>query len=192
MSAHARVPSENMRDGNVDGLQWVDLSKAAQVISDSTLFLDDSAAITAGEMKSALRRVKNLGLVVIDYLQLMTGSSKAGNNRVNEVSEITRAVKVLAKELDVPVILCSQLSRNTDNRADHRPVLSDLRESGSIEQDADVVMFLYREGYYKQESDQNIAECIIAKNRHGETGAVKLHWEGRFTQFSTLETYKNE
>lgn len=192
MSAHARVPSEKMRDGKMDGAQWVDLSKAAQVLSDSTLYVDDTACITVGEMKSSLRRVKNLGLVVIDYLQLMSTGNKSFSNRVQEVSEITRALKVMAKELDVPVIVCSQLSRDTDKRTDHRPVLADLRESGSIEQDADVVIFLYREGYYKDDADKNIAECIVAKNRHGEVDRIKLHWDGQHTQFSTLEVYADE
>ena len=139
-----------------------------------------------------MRRQKNLGLVVIDYLQLMSTGRKDGN-RVQEISEITRNLKIMAKELNVPVVTLSQLGRGPDSRTDHRPLLSDLRESGSIEQDADVVMFLYRDEYYNKETeDHNIAECIVAKNRHGEADTVKLAWDGQFTRFSNLELYRDE
>ncbi|HIY80691.1 MAG TPA: DnaB-like helicase C-terminal domain-containing protein, partial [Firmicutes bacterium] len=131
--------------------------------------------------------------VVIDYLQLMTSGRRSGDNRVLEISEITRGLKIMAKELNVPVITLSQLSRGPDSRQDHRPMLSDLRESGSIEQDADIVLFLYRDAYYNRESEeQNVAECIVAKNRHGETDSVKLGWDGQFTRFKGLELFRNE
>ncbi len=140
--------------------------------------------MTVQQMKAKLRRTKNLGLVIIDYLQLMESTSHS-DNRVVVISEITRQLKVMAKELNVPVILLSQLSRAVESRTDKRPMLSDLRESGSIEQDADIVLFLYREAYYNKESQrQNISECIVAKNRHGETGTVELIWDGQFTRFS--------
>ena len=144
--------------------------------------------ITTVQMKAKLRRMKNLGLVIIDYLQLMN-SSRRIDNRVNEISEITRQLKLMAKELNVPVITLSQLSRSVESRTDKRPVLSDLRESGSIEQDADIVMFLYRDGYYNKEKcpDPTLAECIVAKNRHGETGTVNLRWNGQYTLFLSAD-----
>jgi replicative DNA helicase len=190
LSSTARIPSVDFRTGNMSRDQWHNLSYAAQVVSEYPILIDDRAGITAAEMKAGLRRIKNLGLVVIDYLQLMSTGGKRTENRVQEVSDITRSLKIMAKELDVPVLVCSQLSRGPDSRTEHRPVLSDLRESGSIEQDADIVMFMYREAYYNAEADKNIAECIIAKNRHGETDNIKLHWDGQFTQFSTLESFR--
>jgi len=138
-------------------------------------------------MKAKLRRVKNLGLVVIDYLQLMQSDGK-NDNRVQEVSEISRGLKLLAKELNVPVVCCAQLSRGPESRTDKKPMLSDLRDSGAIEQDADVVMFLYRDEYYKTDAnsqDASIAEVIIQKNRHGSTGTVEMGWIGRYTKFMT-------
>ena len=162
------------------------------MLSRSPIFIDDATDVTVASMKAKLRRIPDLGLIVIDYLQLMTGNRRT-DNRAQEISEITRGLKTLAKEFDVPVICCSQLSRATEGRQDRRPVLSDLRESGSIEQDADVVMFIYRDAYYNRESEeQNVAECIIAKNRHGETGSVKIGWDGQFTRFSNLEYYRDE
>ena len=152
------------------------------------MFIDDTASMTVQQMKAKLRRVKDLGLVIIDYLQLMESTSKS-DNRVTVVSEITRQLKVMAKELNVPVILLSQLSRAVEGRNDKRPMLSDLRESGSIEQDADIVLFLYRDAYYNKESTrQNVSECIVAKNRHGEVGTVELIWDGQFTRFSNMDT----
>ncbi len=143
-------------------------------------------------MKAKLRRVENLGLVVIDYLQLMSTGRKDGN-RVSEVSELTRNLKVMAKELRVPIITLSQLSRGPEARTDKRPVLSDLRDSGSIEQDADIVLFLYRDVYYtKDEENVGGAECIVAKNRHGETRTVNLRFDGQFTRFSDVETRYGE
>ena len=137
-------------------------------------------------MKSKLRRVKNLGLVVVDYLQLMQGE-KHQDNRVQEVADISRGLKLMAKELEIPVICCAQLSRGPENRPDKRPMLSDLRDSGAIEQDADIVMFLYRDEYYKEETaEQSVAEVIIAKNRHGSLDRIKLGWIGRFTKFTNL------
>jgi len=155
------------------------------------LYIDDTAAITVQQIKAKLRRMKNIGLVVIDYLQLMTSTLKT-DNRVVVISEITRQLKILAKEINIPVILLSQLSRGPESRTDKRPMLSDLRESGSIEQDADIVMFLYRDAYYNKESEQqNITECIVSKNRHGETGTVELIWDGQFTRFSNAEFDKD-
>ena len=187
LSSKAQIPSQNFRTGNMSTDEWSRLATNAQVLSASKMYIDDSAGINVTEMKSKLRRIKDLGLVVIDYLQLMTSGTKS-ENRVQEVSGITRGLKIMAKELNVPVLVCSQLSRGPDSRVDHRPLLADLRESGSIEQDADIVMFLYRDSYYNPESeDHSIAECIVAKNRHGETTTVKLHWSGQYTRYSTLE-----
>lgn len=192
LSSESLVNSNSLRTGLLAPDDWVKLASGAEELSKMNIYLDDSAGITVPQMKAKLRRMTNLGLVVIDYLQLME-SSKKTSNRVNEVSEITRQLKLMAKELNVPVITLSQLSRASEGRPDHRPLLSDLRESGSIEQDADVILFLYREGYYDKEAEnQNISECIIAKNRHGETGTVKLVWNGEFTLFRNLEGYRND
>jgi replicative DNA helicase len=146
-------------------------------------------------MKARLRRLRDVSLVVIDYLQLMTnaGAGRRSENRVQEVSEMTRSLKVMAKEFNLPVLVLSQLSRGPESRADRRPMLSDLRESGSIEQDADLVLFLYRDSYYNPDTEQpGLAECIIAKNRHGETGTVKLGWDGQYTRFRNVELARNE
>ena len=154
------------------------------MLSGLPMYFDDTASITAQQIKAKLRRMKNVGLVVIDYLQLM-GSTLRTDNRVLVISDITRQLKIMAKELDIPVILLSQLSRGPESRNDKRPMLSDLRESGSIEQDADIVLFLYRDAYYNKESQTpNLSECIVAKNRHGETGTIQLVWDGQFTRFS--------
>jgi len=192
LSSEALVNSNSLRTGRLSPDDWIKLASGAEALSKMQIFLDDSGGITVPQIKAKLRRMKNLGLVVIDYLQLMEGSKK-NSNRVNEVSEITRQLKLMAKELKVPVVTLSQLNRGAEGRQDHRPMLSDLRESGSIEQDADVILFLYREGYYDKESaDQSISECIISKNRHGETGTVKLVWNGEFTLFRNLEGYRND
>lgn len=184
LSTEALVESHNLRNGRISGDDWVKLAVSAGYLSTLPLYIDDTASMTVQQMKAKLRRTKNLGLVIIDYLQLMESTSKS-DNRVVVISEITRQLKVMAKELNVPVILLSQLSRAVESRTDKRPMLSDLRESGSIEQDADIVLFLYREAYYNKESPkQNISECIVAKNRHGETGTVELIWDGQFTRFS--------
>ena len=171
LSAEALVNSNSLLTGRLDGSDWGNIASGADRLSQMPIYLDDTAGITVVQMKAKLRRLKNLGLVVIDYLQLMN-SSRRIDNRVNEISDIT----------------LSQLSRAVESRPDHRPVLSDLRESGSIEQDADIVMFLYREGYYnKQAPDLTVSECIVSKNRHGETGTVKLRWDGQYTKFSSIE-----
>ena len=187
LSTEALVESSTLRNGRIKGDDWVRLATSAAYLSTFPLLIDDTASMTVQQMKAKLRRVKDLGLVIIDYLQLMESTSKS-DNRVTVISEITRQLKVMAKELDVPVILLSQLSRAVESRTDKRPMLSDLRESGSIEQDADIVLFLYRDAYYNKESTrQNISECIVAKNRHGEVGTVELIWDGQYTRFSNPE-----
>ncbi|HBB19015.1 MAG TPA: replicative DNA helicase [Ruminococcus sp.] len=184
LSTEALVDSSSLRNGRIQQEDWSRLATSAGFLSTLPLYIDDTASMTVSQMKAKLRRVKNLGLVIIDYLQLMDSNSKS-DNRVTVISEITRQLKVMAKELNVPVILLSQLSRAVEGRTDKRPMLSDLRESGSIEQDADIVLFLYRDAYYNKESQrQNISECIVAKNRHGETGTVELIWDGQYTRFS--------
>ena len=156
------------------------------------IYLDECSGVTVPQIKAKLRRMKNVGLVVIDYLQLMDSATKS-DNRVLVISEITRQLKIMAKELDIPVLLLSQLNRGVESRPDKRPMLSDLRESGSIEQDADCVLFLYRDSYYASQNpdgaevDADTAECIVAKNRHGETGTVELIWDGQYTRFSNPE-----
>lgn len=188
LSSEGRITSEQMKTGKIEYSQWRGLNQAAEMLNMVELYIDDTASITIGEMKAKLRRMNNLGLVVIDYLQLMSSGRKDGN-RVAEVSEITRNLKIMAKELNVPVITLSQLSRGPESRTDKRPLLSDLRESGSIEQDADIVLFLYRDAYYtKAEDNISSCECIIAKNRHGELNTVNLRWDGQFTRFSDVES----
>ncbi|MCM1507655.1 MAG: replicative DNA helicase [Ruminococcus flavefaciens] len=190
LSTESCVDSNRLRNGRISGEEWVNLATGAGYLSTLPMYIDDTASISVQQIKAKLRRVKNLGLVIIDYLQLITSSSRY-DNRAIEVSEITRQLKIMAKELNVPVILLSQLSRSVESRTDKRPMLSDLRESGSIEQDADIVLFLYRDAYYNKESTkQNISECIVAKNRHGETGTVELIWDGRYTRFSNPD-YSN-
>jgi replicative DNA helicase len=192
LSGEALVRSDKMRTGEIETGEWVKLAQAAQKLSSLPLFFDDTAGITVPEIKAKLRRVDNLGLVILDYLQLLSTTSRS-ENRVQVVSEMTRALKIMAREFNIPVILCSQLSRGPESRADKRPMLSDLRESGAIEQDADIVMFLYRDAYYNRESEeQNIAEVIVAKNRHGETGIVKTAWDGEHGRFSDLEMFRDE
>ncbi|MEE1319335.1 MAG: replicative DNA helicase [Ruminococcus sp.] len=194
LSTEALISGTKLRTGKLSEEEWSRLIPASDVLSKAELYLDDTPGITITEMKSRLRRLKHLDLVVIDYLQLM-GSGRRIDNRVQEISEITRNLKILAKEMNVPVITLSQLSRASEQRTDHRPQLSDLRDSGSIEQDADIVLFLYREGYYSEKSadqaaptaDMNSGECIVAKNRHGEASAVKLHWQGEFMRFTGTE-----
>ena len=187
LSTEALVDSNKLRSGYLSDNDWVRLASSADVLCSMPIYLDDTAGTNVPQIKAKLRRVKNLGLVVIDYLQLL-GSTIKSENKVLRVQENTRNLKILAKELDIPVILLSQLSRGVESRPDKRPLLSDLRDSGSIEQDADIVMFLYRDAYYNKEStEQNISECIVAKNRHGETGTVKLIWDGQFTRFSNAD-----
>lgn len=192
LSGDALIQGNKMRTGDLSVDDWVRIAVSAQNIAKSPIYIDDTAGITVPEMKARLRRIKDIGLVIIDYLQLMSSTSRS-ENRVQVVSEMTRALKVMAKELNIPVIVLSQLSRGPESRTDHRPMLADLRESGSIEQDADLVLFLYRDAYYNRDSEeQNVAECIVAKNRHGETGTVKLAWDGEHTKFAGLETFHNE
>ena len=194
LSSEARVSSQKLRTGNLSADEWSRISAASSSLCQAEIYLDDTASITVPEMKARLRRVKNLGFVVIDYLQLMH-AAKRTDNRVQEVSEITRSLKILAKELNVPVMVCAQLSRGTEKQANHRPALADLRESGSIEQDADQVLFLYRPEYYNNgEQDPGaaaVAEVIVAKNRHGELRTVELAWAGEFTQFTSLDSSRN-
>lgn len=188
LSSEALVSNGVLRSGNLEVEDWNKLAEGAASLSEMPIYIDDTAGVTVPQMKAKLRRMRNLGLVVIDYLQLMESASKH-TNRVTEVSEITRQLKLMAKELNVPIICLSQLARGPENRQDHRPMLADLRESGSIEQDADIVLFLYRDGYYNEElENQSEAECIISKNRHGETGTVKLAWLGEYTLFRSLDT----
>ncbi len=171
--------------------------EAGDILSKADLYLDDSPGITVPEMKAKVRRLKNVDLVIIDYLQLMY-SAKRIDNRVQEISEITRSLKIMAKELNIPVVTLAQLARAGEKRQEHRPVLSDLRDSGSIEQDADIVLFLYRDAYYANESaspedvDKNSAEVIVAKNRHGDLRSVPLHWQGEFMRFTSQEVVRHE
>lgn len=189
LASEALVNNTNLRDGHLSSKDWDNLAAAADVIARLPIFIDDSAGITVPQMKAKLRRMRNLGLVVIDYIQLMESPNKH-SSRVTEVSEITRQLKLLAKDLNVPVIALSQLSRSSEKRDDKRPMLSDLRESGSIEQDADIILFLYRAAYYEEDTeDKSIAECIVAKNRHGQTSKVELGWKGEYTLFTSLERF---
>lgn len=191
LSSEALVESQKLKLGTLNDQDWINISQATGTLASSPIYIDDTAGATVADIKAKLRRIKDLGLVVIDYLQLMT-ANKRTESRVQEVSEITRNLKIMAKELNVPVVTLSQLSRGTESRSDHKPMLSDLRESGSIEQDADIVMFLYREGYYNdQMDDQTQAKCIVAKNRHGSTGTIDLYWDGQFTRFSSVD-YRSE
>lgn len=216
----ASVASDKIRRGEVRDTDFHKFVEASQALSNMPLFIDDTAALTVSAIRTRARRLQrqhNLGMIVIDYLQLIQGAARGGQeNRVQEISEITRGLKALAKELNVPVLALSQLSRAVEARDNKRPQLSDLRESGSIEQDADIVMFVYREEYYikneeptrkpeendekfnqryadwqrRLEENHNVAECIISKQRHGPTGTIKLHFDGEFTRFSNLENYR--
>lgn len=200
LSSEALVGGTKLRTGRILPDEWKRLIGAGDILKNAPMYLDDTPGITVPEMKAKLRRLKRPDLVVIDYLQLMSTGRRDGN-RVQEISELTRNLKILAKEINVPVICLSQLSRASEQRQDHRPQLSDLRDSGSIEQDADIVLFLYRDGYYDREKgaetaqaaiDQNSGECIVAKNRHGETTTVKLHWQGEFMRFTGQERSREE
>ena len=189
ISSEAMIDSYALRTGNLDSKQWSEIAKTTTKLAGCNILIDDTTGMTVTGMKGKLRRVKNLGLVVVDYLGLMQ-SDKRIENRVNEVAEISRNLKIMAKELGVPVICCAQLSRGPESRTDKRPMLSDLRDSGAIEQDADVVIFLYKDDYYKTEKEASdegcIAEIIVAKNRHGSTDTVKMGWIGRYTKFRTI------
>jgi len=190
LSIESFVDSQKMATGKLTEEEWTKLCMASTALSQTDIRVDDNPSITVAEMNAKLRRIENLGLVIVDYLQLMQGSGygKGGDNRVNVVSDISRSLKIMAKELNVPVVCLSQLSRGPEGRTDKRPMLSDLRESGAIEQDADEVLFLYRDEYYNENSeDKGIAECIVAKNRHGEVGTVKLQWIPQYQTFTDRE-----
>ena len=190
LSIESFVDSQKMATGKLTEEEWTKLCMASSALSQTDIRVDDNAAITVAEMNAKCRRVENLGLVIVDYLQLMNGSGygKGGDSRVNVVSDISRSLKIMAKELNVPVVCLSQLSRGPEGRTDKRPMLSDLRESGAIEQDADEVLFLYRDEYYNPNSeDKGIAECIVSKNRHGEIGTVKLQWIPQYQTFTDRE-----
>jgi len=197
LSTEAMVGGTKLRTGKLSEDEWIHIIEAGDILSKTQMYFDDNPSITVGEMKAKIRRLRDVDLVVVDYLQLMSTGGK-NENRVQEISKITRNMKILAKELNVPVLMLSQLARDSEKRTNHRPVLSDLRDSGSIEQDADIVMFLYREDYYQdtenpgENSDRNSGECIIAKNRHGETKTVPLHWQGEFMRFTAQEVVRNE
>ena len=190
LSSEGQIESRKLRDGHLEEEDLSKLALAAVALSETNIYIDDSSNISPMEMRTKLRRIKNLGMVIIDYLQLMhSDDKKKSDNRVLEVADITRNLKIMAKELGCPILLCSQLSRISQDRKDKRPQLTDLRDSGAIEQDADVVMFLHREYYYDNRNTEieNLAECIIAKNRHGAVGFVNLGWDGQYTRFNTLE-----
>ncbi len=195
LSSEAMIDSYSLRSGELSEDDWEKLAHASAELSECDILIDDTTGISATGMKAKLNRVDNLGLVIIDYLQLMQ-SDKKTDNRTAEVGDISRNLKMMAKELGVPVICCAQLSRGPESRTDKKPMLSDLRESGSIEQDADVVMFLYRDEYYKSDEasdkEASIAEVIIAKNRHGSTGTVRMGWIGKYTQFRSIENTREE
>ena len=198
ISSEALVDSYALRTGELKPEQWDHIAQASSSLSGCDILIDDTPGISVSAMKAKLRRIDNLGLVVIDYLQLMQSDRKI-DNRVNEVADISRAMKIMAKELNVPVVCCAQLSRGPEGRTVKKPMLSDLRDSGAIEQDADVVIFLYRDEYYKNaegdsvsaDTEQNIAEIIVAKNRHGSTESVKVGWTGRYTKFRDLVSEDN-
>ncbi|MEL6380337.1 MAG: DnaB-like helicase C-terminal domain-containing protein, partial [Pseudomonadota bacterium] len=208
ISEFSRVPSERIRRGDVDHEEFGRIYDAARELEGLPFYIDDTGGISIAQVAARARRLKRqhgLDMLIIDYLQLLTGTGKRNDNRVQEITEISMGLKTLAKELNIPVVALSQLSRQVESREDKRPQLSDLRESGSIEQDADVVMFLFREEYYhsrampgdenspefqiwqdRNRDLQNVAELIIGKQRHGPIGTVKLHFESEFTKFSNL------
>lgn len=190
LSSEALVENNRLRTGLLRETDWEKIAGAATVLNRLDVRIDDNPLLSVADMNAKCRRLDGLSLVVVDYLQLMTsaGGNSRGENRQQVVSDMSRMLKIMAKELNVPVICLSQLSRANEKRDDKRPMLSDLRESGAIEQDADIVLFLYRDDYYNEDSEKhNIAECIVAKNRHGETGKVELRWMPEYTQFSTLD-----
>ena len=190
-SMESKMDSQHLRTGNLSDAEWEKLIESAGIIGKSNLIIDDTPGISISEMRSKCRKYKlehNLEMIIIDYLQLMSGSGKSSDSRQQEISDISRSLKALARELHVPVIALSQLSRAVEQRPDHRPMLSDLRESGAIEQDADVVMFIYRDDYYNKDTEKKgIAEIIIAKQRNGPIGTVELVWLPDFTKFANLQ-----
>lgn len=194
LSSEAMVDSNKVRTGKIDDDDWAKLAAASGELSETPIYIDDTPGISVMEMRAKCRKLKlekNIGLVIIDYIQLVQASNRKNGSREQEISEISRSLKILAKEIGVPVIAISQLSRAVEQRTDHRPMLSDLRESGAIEQDADIVAFLYRDDYYNPDTERkNIAEVIIAKHRAGNTGTVELLWLGNYTKFANLEKYR--
>ena len=197
ISSESFVDNKKLVTGNLGEEDWGKIAAASAALNQTQILIDDNPSLSVADMNAKCRRVEDLGLVVIDYLQLMQsagGKQKyAGENRQQVVSDISRALKIMAKELNVPVVCLSQLSRGPESRSDKRPMLSDLRESGAIEQDADIVMFLYRDDYYNEDSENhNVAECIIAKNRHGETRKVELQWLPEYTTFSSIDRTHQE
>lgn len=191
ISMEARVDSQKIRTGKLTDDEWSQVVEASGVIGSSGLIIDDTPGITLQELRSKARKYKldhDIQIIFIDYLQLMAGSGRASDNRQQEISEISRSLKALARELDIPIVALSQLNRGVEMREDHRPVLSDLRESGAIEQDADVVMFIYRDDYYHKDSEEkNVAEIIIAKQRNGPIGTTKLIWLPEYTRFANMD-----
>ena len=191
LASESFIDMQKLATGKLSNEEWTKLCMASASLSQTDIRIDDNPSVTVADINAKCRRLDNLGLVIIDYLQLMQGSGYGkggGDNRVTVVGEISRSLKIMAKELNIPVICLSQLSRAVESRTDKRPILSDLRESGAIEQDADSVMFLYRDEYYNPDSeDKGLAECIVAKNRHGETGTVKLQWIPQFQTFADRE-----
>ena len=197
LCSEALVDSNKVRTGQLEDEDWVNIVEAAGKISDAPIYIDDTPGINITEIRTKCRKLKmerNIGLIVIDYLQLISSSGRKGGTRENEISEISRSLKILAKEINVPVIALSQLSRGAEQRTDKKPMLSDLRESGAIEQDADIVMFLYRDDYYNEDTENgNVAEVIIAKQRSGSTGTVRLAWLPEYTKFGNLDRrFSNE
>ena len=196
ISNESFVDNKKLVTGKLNESDWEKVAAAADALNRTKILIDDDSTVSVADINAKCRRVEDLGLVVIDYLQLMTsagGKERSGDNRQQIVSDISRALKIMAKELNVPVVCLSQLSRGPESRSDKRPMLSDLRESGAIEQDADIVMFLYRDDYYNDDSENhNLAECIIAKNRHGETRTVELQWLPEYTTFSSIDRRHEE
>jgi replicative DNA helicase len=194
ISSEAMIDSYALRTGKLDNKNWQDIAATTTKLAGCNILIDDTAGITVTGMKAKLRRVQNLGLVVVDYLQLMQ-SDRRTDNRVQEVGDISRGLKLMAKELNVPVICCAQLSRGPESRTDKRPMLSDLRDSGAIEQDADTVIFLYRDEYYDNKNAKDEvgrAEVIVAKNRHGSLGNIQVGWIGQYTKFITIDANRSE
>ena len=191
LASESFIDMQKLATGKLSNEEWTKLCMASAALSQTDIRIDDNPSVTVADINAKCRRLDNLGLVVIDYLQLMQGSGYGkggGDNRVTVVGEISRSLKIMAKELNIPVICLSQLSRAVESRTDKRPILSDLRESGAIEQDADSVMFLYRDEYYNENTEEKgVAECIVAKNRHGETGTVKMQWIGQYQTFADRE-----
>lgn len=195
LASQAGINAKKFRTGELTREEWVQLANAAEQFENAELYIDDTSSITVPEIKSRVRKLRDVDMIIVDYLGLIQGSGRT-ENRVQEVSQITRSLKMLAKDLNIPVVVCAQLSRGTEGRGkSHRPQLADLRESGSIEQDADIVMFLYREAYYdnersaeeQEEIDNSLTELIVAKNRHGETGTIKLAFDSEFTRFRAVD-----